>query len=123
MRVAIIHDWLITTRGGEKCLEAFCELFPKADVYTLVYAPDRLSSLIKSNVMASGSFAYRLEIPGGNGQGRTKGKVQESLARRSLLTDGRMPCEEFLLMPFEKLLHSSETEHTAPTPSEARLLS
>ena len=48
MRVAIIHDWLITTRGGEKCLESFCELFPNADVYTLVYAPDRVSSLIKS---------------------------------------------------------------------------
>jgi glycosyltransferase involved in cell wall biosynthesis len=48
MRVAIIHDWLITTRGGEKCLEAFCELFPGADVYTLIYVPNRVSSLIKS---------------------------------------------------------------------------
>src|SRR4029453_11016657 len=48
MRLAIIHDWLITTRGGEKCLEAFCELFPSADVYTLIYAPDRVSSLFKS---------------------------------------------------------------------------
>ena len=48
MRVAIIHDWLITTRGGEKCLEAFCELFPTADVYTLIFAPDRVSNLIKS---------------------------------------------------------------------------
>jgi len=54
MRVAIIHDWLVTTRGGEKCLEAFCELFPKADVYTLVYVPDRVSGLIKSmNIRAS----------------------------------------------------------------------
>jgi glycosyltransferase involved in cell wall biosynthesis len=48
MQVAIVHDWLITTRGGEKCLEAFCELFPHADVYTLIYAPDRVSRLIKS---------------------------------------------------------------------------
>jgi glycosyltransferase involved in cell wall biosynthesis len=48
MRVAIIHDWLITTRGGEKCLESFCALFPSADLYTLVYTPDRVSSLIKS---------------------------------------------------------------------------
>jgi glycosyltransferase involved in cell wall biosynthesis len=54
MRVAIIHDWLITMRGGEKCLESFCTLFPGADVYTLVYAPDRVSNLIKSmNVRAS----------------------------------------------------------------------
>ena len=55
MRVAIIHDWLITMRGGEKCLENFCTLFPGADLYTLVYAPDRVSSLIQSmNVYASG---------------------------------------------------------------------
>jgi glycosyltransferase involved in cell wall biosynthesis len=54
MRVAIIHDWLITMRGGEKCLENFCTLFPGADLYTLVYAPDRVSSLIQSmNVYAS----------------------------------------------------------------------
>jgi glycosyltransferase involved in cell wall biosynthesis len=54
MRVAIIHDWLITMRGGEKCLESFCTLFPDADLYTLVYVPDRVSSLIKSmNVRSS----------------------------------------------------------------------
>jgi glycosyltransferase involved in cell wall biosynthesis len=54
MRVAIIHDWLITMRGGEKCLESFCTLFPEADLYTLIYAPDRVSSLIKSmNVRGS----------------------------------------------------------------------
>jgi glycosyltransferase involved in cell wall biosynthesis len=54
MRVALIHDWVITTRGGEKCLEVFCELYPQADVYTLVYVPDRVSSLIKSmNIRAS----------------------------------------------------------------------
>jgi glycosyltransferase involved in cell wall biosynthesis len=48
MRVAIIHDWLITMRGGEKCLENFCTLFPGADLYTLIYRPDRVSSLIQS---------------------------------------------------------------------------
>jgi glycosyltransferase involved in cell wall biosynthesis len=54
MRVAIIHDWLITTRGGEKCLESFCALFPSADLYTLIYVPDRVSSLVKSmNIQAS----------------------------------------------------------------------
>ena len=43
-----------STRGGEKCLEVFCGLFPRADVYTLIYAPDRVSSLVKSmNVRAS----------------------------------------------------------------------
>jgi glycosyltransferase involved in cell wall biosynthesis len=47
MRVALIHDWLVTMRGGEKCLEAFCELFPDADLYTLVYAPENVSAPIR----------------------------------------------------------------------------
>ena len=28
LRVAIVHDWLTGMRGGERCLEAFCELLP-----------------------------------------------------------------------------------------------
>jgi glycosyltransferase involved in cell wall biosynthesis len=48
MRVAIVHDWLTGMRGGEKCLEVFCELFPDADLYTLIYLPDRVSPLIRS---------------------------------------------------------------------------
>jgi glycosyltransferase involved in cell wall biosynthesis len=46
MRVAIVHDWLTGMRGGERCLEVFCELFPQAHLYTLVYIPGSVSSLI-----------------------------------------------------------------------------
>jgi glycosyltransferase involved in cell wall biosynthesis len=54
MRVALIHDWLTGMRGGEKCLEVFCELFPDADLFTLFYFPDRVSPVIRSmNVRAS----------------------------------------------------------------------
>jgi glycosyltransferase involved in cell wall biosynthesis len=37
MRVALIHDWLTGMRGGERVLEALCELFPDADLYTLMH--------------------------------------------------------------------------------------
>lgn len=47
MKVALVHDWLTGMRGGEKCLEVFCELFPDADLYTLVYQPERVSSAIR----------------------------------------------------------------------------
>jgi len=47
MRVALIHDWLVGMRGGEKCLEVFCELFPDADVYTIIYQPEKISPLIR----------------------------------------------------------------------------
>ncbi|OQA89882.1 MAG: D-inositol 3-phosphate glycosyltransferase [Elusimicrobia bacterium ADurb.Bin231] len=48
MKVAIIHDWLTGMRGGEKCLEAFCELFPGADIFTLVYKHGSLSKTIEN---------------------------------------------------------------------------
>ena len=37
MKVAFVHDWLVTYRGGEKVLEALLELYPDAPVFTLFY--------------------------------------------------------------------------------------
>ncbi len=34
-------------RGGEKCLEVFCELYPDADLYTLIYAGEKVSPTIR----------------------------------------------------------------------------
>jgi glycosyltransferase involved in cell wall biosynthesis len=36
-RVALVHDWLVGMRGGEKLLEVLCELFPQATIFTLVH--------------------------------------------------------------------------------------
>ena len=47
MKTALVHDWLTGMRGGEKCLEVFCELFPDADLYTLVFDPDSVSPAIR----------------------------------------------------------------------------
>ncbi|NIZ18615.1 glycosyltransferase family 4 protein [Spirochaetales bacterium BR151] len=47
MKVALIHYWLVGMRGGEKVLEALCELFPQADIYTHVYDPKKISATIK----------------------------------------------------------------------------
>lgn len=47
MKVALVHDWLTGMRGGERCLEVFCELFPDADLYTLLHIPGSVSSLIE----------------------------------------------------------------------------
>lgn len=35
MKAALVHDWLIHMRGGEKVLEALAEVFPDATIYTL----------------------------------------------------------------------------------------
>ncbi|MGE4231858.1 MAG: glycosyltransferase [Bacteriovoracia bacterium] len=53
MKVAIVHDWLVSQRGGENVLDAICELFPKAEVFTLVYSPGKVAehiALAKKNV-------------------------------------------------------------------------
>jgi glycosyltransferase involved in cell wall biosynthesis len=47
VKIALIHDWLTGMRGGEKCLEVFCELYPDADLYTLVYVPENVSPVIR----------------------------------------------------------------------------
>ena len=36
----LTHHWLVRRRGGERVLEALCELLPNSPVHTLVYDPD-----------------------------------------------------------------------------------
>ncbi len=57
-KIALIHDWLTGMRGGEKVLEVLCELFPTADIYTLVHIPGQVSSLIESHPIHT-SFLQR----------------------------------------------------------------
>jgi len=49
LRVALVHDWLTGMRGGEKCLEVLCEMFPSAPIYTLVHWKGKLSPTIESH--------------------------------------------------------------------------
>lgn len=41
-RVAIVHDWLNQTGGAENVLEEMVSLFPDADIFTSIYAPDKM---------------------------------------------------------------------------------
>ena len=36
MKVAIIHEWLVTVGGSDKVCKAILDIFPNADIYTLV---------------------------------------------------------------------------------------
>jgi glycosyltransferase involved in cell wall biosynthesis len=42
MRVALVHDWLVTLGGADRVLLALHALFPQAPVYTTVFDPSRL---------------------------------------------------------------------------------
>jgi hypothetical protein len=59
MRVAIVHYWLVGMRGGEKVLEAMCELYPSADIFTHVVAPESISATIAKHRIFT-SFIARL---------------------------------------------------------------
>ena len=58
LRVALIHDWLTGMRGGEKALEVFCEIFPSADLFTLVYLPGTTSPLIEKRTVRGSAIQW-----------------------------------------------------------------
>jgi len=47
VKVAIIHYWLVGMRGGERVIEALCEMYPQADIFTHVYVPEMVSERIR----------------------------------------------------------------------------
>jgi glycosyltransferase involved in cell wall biosynthesis len=59
VNVALVHDWLTGMRGGERCLEVFCELYPDADLYTLLHVPGSVSPVIERRRIYT-SFLQRL---------------------------------------------------------------
>ena len=48
-------------RGGEKVLEALCELFPDADLFTLLHIPGAVSGTIEKRRIKT-SFIQRLPL-------------------------------------------------------------
>ncbi|MEQ8398854.1 glycosyltransferase [Thalassobaculum sp.] len=61
MKVAIIHYWLVTMRGGERVIEALLDLYPDADVFTHVVDPAAISPRIAARLKGT-TFINR--IPG-----------------------------------------------------------
>jgi glycosyltransferase involved in cell wall biosynthesis len=51
MRIALVHDWLITWRGGEKVLEALLELMPHAELFTLFHEPSAMPRSIERRIV------------------------------------------------------------------------
>jgi len=59
MKVALVHHYLLNMRGGERVLEMFCEIFPQADIFTLVYNESVISDKIKGHNINT-SFLQKL---------------------------------------------------------------
>jgi len=59
MKVAFVHYWLVGMRGGEKVLEGLCELYPEADIFTLVADPSKLSDRLRGHKITT-SFLQKI---------------------------------------------------------------
>ncbi len=51
LKIAIVHDWLVTHRGGERVLDAILEIYPSADVFTLFCDPKSLRGLVRQRAV------------------------------------------------------------------------
>ncbi len=58
MRIAIVHDWMTGMRGGEKVLLSLLELFPGADIFTLVYIPERMDPVVKKQKITTSALQH-----------------------------------------------------------------
>lgn len=61
MKVAIVHYWLVTMRGGERVVDALLDLYPDADLYTHVVDRDAITPRLAARVKGT-TFVNR--IPG-----------------------------------------------------------
>jgi len=59
MRIALVHYWLVGLRGGEKVLEAICDIYPEADIYTHIYDADAVGPVIRAHKVIT-TFISRL---------------------------------------------------------------
>ncbi len=57
-RVALVHDWLTGMRGGEKCLDRLCRLFPDATLATMFHARGQLPPSIENRVIQTSWLQY-----------------------------------------------------------------
>lgn len=61
MRIAIVHDWLVTDAGAEKVLKAIVDIYPDADVFSLVdFLDNEERKMILKGKFAKTSFIQKL---------------------------------------------------------------
>lgn len=62
IKIAIIHDWLVTYAGAEKVLEEIIKLYPEADLYSLIDFLEPKERNFINNKLVKTSFIQRLPM-------------------------------------------------------------
>jgi glycosyltransferase involved in cell wall biosynthesis len=60
-RIAIVHYWFVSRRGGERVVEVMADMFPNADLFSLIVDPQACPPSLRSRSIQT-SFLQR--IPG-----------------------------------------------------------
>jgi len=61
MKIAIIHDWLVTNAGAEKVLKEIIDLYPDAEIFSLVdFLTDKERNIIVQGKKIHTSFLQKL---------------------------------------------------------------
>ncbi len=60
-RIAIVHYWFVNRRGGERVVESIADMFPSADIFSLVVDHARLSPTLRGRSIKT---SFLQKIPG-----------------------------------------------------------
>jgi len=61
LKTAIVHEWLVNYAGSEKCLESFTNIWPDAEVFTLVdFLDDETREIVLKGKKSHTTFIQRL---------------------------------------------------------------
>ncbi len=56
LKIALVHEYLVKLGGGERVLKALVDLFPKADIFTIVHNPKMVYKILKRRKKIKSSF-------------------------------------------------------------------
>jgi len=59
LRVAIVHYWFLSHSGGERVVEAFASLFPRADLFALIARPETMAPKLRDRKLST-SFLQKI---------------------------------------------------------------
>jgi len=62
LKIALVHEYLVKLGGGERVLKALSDLFPWADIFSIIYNPKVVYKILKKRKQIHGSFLQNFPL-------------------------------------------------------------
>ena len=62
LKIALVHEYLVKLGGGERVLKALVDLFPQADIFTIVHNPKVVYKILKRRKKIKSSFLQNFPL-------------------------------------------------------------